>query len=302
MDPSTPDNTTKYTPSPSEGPAFVSNSDDDDDVVVNLDVPEIEESRLDYMKRVIPSPKPTRIWPKIAVVILITLMIVGGAGYFVLKQHGHMKNHPRTLATVKSTPSKSVTNTSTMAHYVSNGTDLNLSFDYPNSWSVTPDSNNNTSDSIITLNSPLTTVIDSTGASVTGKVTVTIRPGSMAISELANGAVTAAQSSVQFSYTNPTSSQDTYPFLSFFNLTGESDPSSAFSEVLVTGKTQFTKDQSILPASVAVDPIIAASFYHCTSSDCFGSAAVPLTITQTSWQNVSLFEQTMAILASMQLH
>lgn len=261
---------------------------------------EEQQERLDYVKSIVPPRKPKQMWPRL-VAGLVVLVILLGAGAYAYSKHNSTKPPAKKSSTTSQVAASGSTSTTT-THYVSNGSDLNLSFDYPDNWTVTPASGTNSSDQTITLNSPLVTIVSATGTSATGKVTLTIRPGTATLSELSSGQAGIAQDSFQFAYSKPTPAQYQYPYLTFIHLKGGANPTAAFEEVLVTGTTQFTKGEGITDTSVAVDPIISASFYSCTTSSCTGAGAVPLSITNDTWTTDTVFQQTLALIESLQLN
>lgn len=245
----------------------------------------------------IPRSKPLLIG---IVIVLLLGVAGGGAAYWWVKYyHKTLAKQPHTTPLV---PAPTPTNSNTLNQYVSNGQDLNLSFTYPSNWSVTPSSNSNPSDQPITLNSPLVSITNDKGTTITGKVVVSIRPGSAQLSELASGNAIAAQASAQFAYTKPTSAQHQYPYLTFIQLAGGSNPTSGFNEVMVSGITSFSKGQSITTNSLGqLDPIISASFYQCTGQTCNNAEQSPVSITNNTWQNGSVFQQVQTLFASLQL-
>ena len=236
-------------------------------------------------------------------ILLAVVIIIAGAsiGYGLSRQHSKVPAK-KTFSATRVAPSKTTRSTATI-NYVSNGKDLNLNFGYPASWSVAPASNNNPNDQTITLNSPLTTILDAaTGKAVTGKVTVNIRPGSAQLNELNSGTATAGQASVQYAYNKPTANQYQYAYLTYVHLLSTRNPSGVFEEVLVTGSTQFTQGETVTSANVSVDPIISAEFYSCSTNACTGSGASPLSITNNTWQSTPVFQQTLALFESLQLN
>ena len=262
---------------------------------------EEQQERLDYVKSIVSPRKPTRTWLRL-VVVLVLLGVLLGAGGYVLSKHNKAKTPAKKASSGTSQVAPSGSTSTTTTHYVSNGSDLNLSFDYPNNWTATPASGTNTSDQTITLNSPLVTIINSAGASTTGKVTFTIRPGTATLNELSSGQATTAQASVQIAYSKPTSAQYQYPYVTFIHLKGGANPTAAFEEVLVSGTTQFSAGQGITDTSVAADPIITASFYSCATAACSGAAETPLSITNDTWLNNTVFQQTLTLIESLQLN
>lgn len=287
----------RYTPfgsQPGVSPPEPIHDDRNDEATGSAD----REERLDYMKNVALTRQSSSHWPLKITGAVIILLLIGLGAWLAFGHSGKAK--PKKAATAVVAPSK--TTTSNTANYVASGQDLNLSFNYPSTWSATPASGTDTTDQAIMLNSPLTTIASATGASVTGKVTLSIRPGSATLTELASGNATAAQASAQVGYTKPTANQYQYPFITFIHLPTTGNPNGAFQEVLVSGTTQFNAGDSLTAASVSVDPIISASFYDCSSTACTGSSATPLNITNDTWQNATVFKQTLAAIESLQLN
>ena len=243
-------------------------------------------------------------WIIISLLVIVVLIAGGGgAAYWWHKQQVKSTTGQR-AATINQPGPKATTPTSnTSQTYTSTGKDLNLSFTYPSSWTATPASGDNASDQAITLNSPLASITDASNTSITGKVVVTIRPGSADLSELSSGSATAAQASVQFAYSKPTAAQHQYPYLTFIHLTSSANPNGGFEEVVVTGINQFTKGQSITADSLgSLDPIISASFYNCSTQTCTSSGATPLSITNATWQDTDIFKQVQALFQSLRLN
>ena len=242
------------------------------------------------------------VWLKwlVPAVFLLLILLAGGI-YLHLHKNVTPKHSSATNQTVQPSQNKSSQNSTTQ--YVSNGQDLNLSFSYLSDWSVTPPSNDNASDQTIMVTSPLMSIEDASSKTVTGKAVVSIRPGTAQLSELAPGNATAGQTSAQIGYSQPLPSQQQYPYLSFINLSGGTDSSGGFQEVIITGQQQFSQGQSITVDDLSsIDPIIGASFYSCSTQACISSGEVPLSITLNTWQNAAPFTQVLALIQSLQLH
>jgi hypothetical protein len=242
----------------------------------------------------------------IIVIVLAVIVITGGA-YALLKGHKSKPAATKT-ATTSSQPNQPAPAASNGASanttsYTASGSDLNLSFNYPNNWTVTPTSGTDTSNQTITASSPSTTIENADNQSVTGKVVVTIRPGTATISELNSGTPTAAQASSQIAYTAPTTNQHQYPYLTFIHFTSGSSAAGAFEEVMVTGINTFTKGQAVTAGDLSsLDPIIAATFYTCGNTACSGNGSGYLSITGSTWTNDSLFVATQNLFSSLKLN
>lgn len=241
--------------------------------------------------------------PLIIALIVIVVLIIAAGVYWLLKDH-KSKPAPKATSTTNNQPAPAANNSSSgTTQYVSNGQDLNLSFTYPASWSVSPASNNNSNDQPITVDSPSTTITAADGSKVTGKVTVQIQPGSSQLKNLTSTTVTAAQDSVQFAYKQPTSAQQQYPYLTFLHYANGSNVTGSFEGVMVTGVQPFSKGEAVTPGSLGgLDPIVGASFYTCNTTACSGQGSGSLAITNTTWQNATMFKQVQDLLASLQFH
>lgn len=246
-----------------------------------------------------PKAKSKR-WLIVLALITLLLLAAGGAGGYYW-WHKHQKPAPtKHQATTSPQPIPTSSGPATIKQYVSTGKDLNLSFNYPSSWTATPASGDNASDQTITLTSPLVSMPDADGT--TGKVVVRLRPATAELDELSPGTATVAQDSIQFGYSKPTSSQHQYPYLTFIRLEAGSNASNTFDEVIITGITKFTKGQALTTDSLGqLDPIISATFYKCLSQACEGTNAKTLSITNDTWQNADVFKQVQALFESLRL-
>lgn len=242
--------------------------------------------------------------PLIIGLAIIAVLALAAGAYFMLKPSKAKTLTVKASASTTTQPAPQVTGTSGAAvNYVSNGKDLNLSFNYPATWTVAPASNDNSTDQTITLNSPSSTVQAADGTNATGKVTVTIRPGSATISELNANSPVAAQTSAQFSYSQPTAAQHQYPYLTYIHFSNGLATAGAFEEVIITGVQTFTKGAPLSAGSLGdLDPIIGASFYRCSTTTCSGTGAGILSISNTTWQNATLFQQVQALFTSLKLN
>jgi hypothetical protein len=245
---------------------------------------------------------------RLVIAAIIVLLVGGAAAYWFLHKQPSAPNTTASTSALTTAPNQPLVPDDTQAentngNYVSNGTDLNLSFSYPSDWTVTPPSNSNPNDQPITITSPVVSITGANGQSTNGKVVVSIRPGGSTLSELSSGSATAGQASAQIAYNKPTSAQHQYPYLTYIHLAGGANPSSNFEEVVITGVTSFAKDQAILASSLGqLDPIISARFYACSSQTCATNSASSLSITNTAWQNAPVALQTLAIFQSLQIN
>ncbi len=270
---------------------------------VNQPAPEVQETpptpHPSYKPTVGSGKRKTPVWLWVVIALLV-LALLGGA-YWFSQRSKTSKPAAKSNSTTQKNPTPAKSTSTNTKHYISNGKELNLEFDYPDDWTVTPESGNNATDQPIAVISPLVSVTNADGATVTGKVIVSIRPSSEGTKELgASNPTTVAQDSVQIAYKAPTSAQHQYPFLTFIHFANASKASGAFEEVMITGVQGFKKGDPI--TSAATDPIISASFYQCSTEACTGSGGKFLSITYTIWQNTPLFKQVQDLFASLKIN
>ena len=229
----------------------------------------------------------------VAAALVVLILAVGGVTAWFVSHHHQPAKPAKQAFNVQ--PATGTTKVSTSQQYVSNGSDLN--------WSVTPPTSDNTTDQTITLISPLTTITDASGANVTGKVTLTVRPGTATPTELNANTPTAAATSAQIAYSAPTTNQYQYPYITFIHFSTGLGVAGAFEEVMVTGTSQFTQGQAVSVSSlIGLDPVISAVLTKCTSQACTGTGAVPLSISNSIWTNTAIFQQTLAVFESFKLN
>ncbi len=243
------------------------------------------------------SPHKRRTIIVFAVIILI--LVVGGAWFLTKHKSGKLKNLSVTQTVEPATGGVSKSTTT----YVSNGNDLNLTFNYPSNWSVTPPSHDNSTDQTITVSSPLTSIFTATNSTVTGRVVMEVRPASATINELNANSPIEAITSTQIAYSQPTANQYQYPYVSYIHFSNGSNVSGAFEEVMVTGSQILTQNEPLSGDYLAgLDPIISASFYKCSNPTCTGSSQTPLSINGSTWQNAPIFQAVLTMFESFQLN
>ena len=247
-----------------------------------------------------PKTKDKKSWMKIVMIALAVIIILGGVLYALGHKSTKPKGHISQQKIIQVTPPDTSTSTT---NYISNGIDLNLSFDYPNNWTVTPPSNDNKTDQTITLTSPLSMITDADNNSVTGKIVIQVRSGTDTATELNSNSPITSLASTQIKYSEPTANQIVYPFVSFIHFNDGSKATGAFEEVMVTGGLSFSQGQSISAEDISgVDPIITANFYQCATQSCSGSSESLLSIDLNTWQNDTIFQQVLSTLESFQLN
>lgn len=239
----------------------------------------------------------------IVVAVVVVLVIVGAVGYMALTKKAVKPPVAATTATAVKVAPTAVKASPTTQQYVSTETNLNLSFSYPSDWSVSPSSTTSSSNQPIILTSPLTSMTSYSGSNVTGKVVISISNDMTQLAAVTAGTAIAAQNSAQMAFSTPTTSQYQYPYLTYASLPGSPAASGAFQAVIITGPTQFTTSQPVSTDSLSgVSPIIAASFYQCNSATCTSSDAVPMGITNATWNTGAIFLDTLNVFKSMKLN
>lgn len=247
-------------------------------------------------------PRKPRLTLRVIVAIVVLLIVLGGGGYWYAARRHHAPAKPAN-ATQPAAPKPAAATSGTTLHYVSSESNLNLSFNYPSTWTVTPATNTAAGTQPITVTSPLTTIPSAAGGNVTGKAVIDIRSDSSQASELNSGAATAAQAPVQYAYAAPAADQHQYFYVGFVHLSAGANPAGGFEEAIITGIVSIAQGQAVTPDTISgVAPIISASFYACNTQACSGTGATRLSITADTWNNAALFGQIQSIFESLQLN
>lgn len=237
----------------------------------------------------------------IVVIILVVVLVIGGGGYLLLH---HKAKTPVKQATTsnQNLPAPAANTSSNTTDYTAPADGLNLSFSYPDDWTVDPASGQ--SGNTITVTSPLVSLPDAaSGADVTGKVTIMIRGDTSNIKELASNKATAPQDSVQYAYKAPTAAQHQYFYVSFLQFASPATAAGAFQEVAITGINQIPKNTAITSDLLAeVDPLVTASFNKCTATVCTEADQTPIGIKGASWQNDKTLLQVQALFESLKFN
>lgn len=235
-------------------------------------------------------PKRRRNWRKIVLITLVVLVVAALIALAILLLEHKKAAAPATTNQTNQTnahqslPTPTTPTTSGITTYTSPADNFNLSFQYPSSWTVTPPSGQ--SGQTITVTSPLVSITDATGASVPGKITLTVQAGGSSVGQIGSGQATVAQDSVQYAYDAPTAAQHHYFYISFLHLqAASSSTKGAFEVVVITGINTLTKGSTVTADTFgSVDPLVTAGFSKCSTEACIGTGAAPLSVNAAAWQ------------------
>jgi len=214
---------------------------------------------------------------KYLIILIVVVLLAAGGYWFAVKDKSAKpaKSSQSSQAQVNSKPSIA-TKTS---HYSSQN--FALEFDYPQDWTIT----DNAGSGKLTVTSPITRLKDSSGQSVNGQITMTIRDHSQKLTEFDKGNATAVRDSEKIAYIKPSPSQRGSTYISFLQYATTAGGGS-LDGIYVTGDNGYQKDQAIPLVDVSKgDPIISITFVKCADSKC--SNPTQLSIQGTSWDDSS---------------
>ncbi|HVA11120.1 MAG TPA: hypothetical protein VNG32_03050 [Candidatus Dormibacteraeota bacterium] len=156
-------------------------------------------------------------------------------------------------------------------------TDFNLSFNYPQGWTVF-----NNGSGPMTVTSPSMQLTSATGQAVTGLITMIIQQQGQLPASFSAGAVLAVLNSQKISYTHPTTAQLSQAYLSFVQYSATTTKG-GLDGIYLTGNLGYQKDQTIPSSDIAkISPLVTVTFTKCGNTACTSNLN-PLTIASTSW-------------------
>ena len=226
------------------------------------------------------------------VVIVLLVLAVAGGGYWL----EHYSSPPKpTQSSQQSTSSSKhqLVITSTTKQYTS--TNFNLSFNYPQDWTIADTGNGK-----LTVTSPTMQLTDAKGQTQTGQVVLTIQnESSTNFSMFAKGNAVAVRTSQHITYTNPTPTQRATTYVSFLQYAATT-AQGALDGVYVTGDSGYQQGQAIPEVDITkVDPVIAVSFNACSDTVC--SSPKPVSINVSLWDDTSFSGPIMKMFESLAL-
>ncbi|HEY1835716.1 MAG TPA: PsbP-related protein [Candidatus Saccharimonadales bacterium] len=234
-------------------------------------------STADYAK-FMPELRPKKKWPRVVGWTLLGIVILAalGAGGYWLANRKPAPKPAQSQQNANSQTSNKITTTT--KPYTSN--DLNLSFNYPENWTVADTGNGK-----LTVTSPAMQLTDASGQTQTGKVVMTIQNENSAdFSAFKAGNAVAVMTSEKVAYTNPASDQRADTYISFLQYAATTT-NGALDGVYITGNAGYQKGQAIPEVDIAkVDPVVTVTFAKCANASCTGNAT-PLSVSSEMWSN-----------------
>lgn len=238
------------------------------------------QATVDY-SQFTPQLKQRKRWPRIVGWTFLTLVILGTlgvGGWWYINRKPTPQSAPRQHAQQQTQQQQDIAVTATK-HYDS--TDLNLSLDYPQSWTLT-DSNGK-----LTVTSPAMQLTDANGQSQTGQVFMTIQSVSATdFSIFQKGSAVAVLDSEKLAYTKPTSTQRADTYISFLQYAATTTHG-ALDGIYVTGDYGYKYGQTIPESDITkVDPDIRVTFVKCINTACSGTPTA-MSVSSTMWSTKS---------------
>ena len=253
---------------------------------------EDHQARVEYLRSITPNRGKQRGSHKgliITTIIVLLIAAVVAAWFLGGNQSSPKKTTPTQTTTPQQSQSSKVPTTTT--HYDSSN--LSLGFDYPQGWTVTDTAG---SGKLTAVSQPVQ-LKDTTGQTVTGQITLTVRNSQQPLTEFNAGSSTAALDSQKIAYSKPTASQRGNTYVSFLRYATDSS-STGLDGVYITGDAGYQAGQNIPKTDIAKeDPIVAITFAKCGDATCSG-ATTPMAITSSSWSDTSLSGPLMTMLES----
>ncbi len=251
-------------------------------------------ARLEYLQSVMP-PKKKRGWLKWLLLVLLVLLLAGAAGAYYLRTHNakaaktsSSSNPPSAQASTDAKPKPIVTQ-----NYES--TNFNLSFDYPETWTVT-----DKGDGKLTVTSPQMDLKSATGATKTGTIVLTITATGQNLGGFDSGNGTAVRDSEKISYKKPTQVQRAQTYLTFVQYS--TTVQTGIDAIFVTGDFGYQKEQAVPKVDMAkLDPVINATFWQCKVDQC-NTGVTPLTVPATAWDDAAIKAPIMTIIESLSVN
>lgn len=229
----------------------------------------------------------------LAVIILILGLV--GAGYFVVFRHSTAKS-PSTSKNNASTTTPAQTSNEQPAEDTKSYDSDNfmLSLKYPQSWML-----DDTADKLTILSNSME-IESATGAKTTSAVLVTIRHKQAELAEFKQGNAVAVLESQKINYSEPAPGQRDSTYISFLQY-ASSNIKGALDAIYITGNSGYQKGQYIPAGDITkVDPLINVSFVNCKDKCSVDSPA--FTISSKGYSESNFKNSIQNILKSLAIH
>lgn len=244
----------------------------------------------------VPQKHPKKRLLVISLTIIVLVVAIGFGGHWLLS--GGHKSTPtykapaQTVANTAKSPSGGKA-TSTAGTNSYTAADFNLSFNYPDGWTVF-----NNGSGPMTVTSPTMLLTSATGQKVNGLVTMTIQQQGQLPAAFSAGTALAVLNSQLIPYKNPSSAQTSQTYLSFVQYSSTTTKG-GLDAIYVTGNYGYQKD-GIIPSSniASINPLVTISFTKCGNTKCTASLT-SLTIASTAWSNKTFQTPIKNMLASL---
>jgi hypothetical protein len=244
-----------------------------------VETEEDRQKRVDFLKN-LSQQRPKKKGKKwlVAVIVIIALAVLAGAGYWALLKPEGTSSKKQTGAEQAQTSNQPTTTepqatTPQLKDYDS--TSFPIVLKYPADWTV-----NDTSEKL-TFTSPSMELVDNTGSKVNGAVVFTVQNKQSELPQFKKGSAVAVLASEHIKYESPAAGQRDSTYLSFLQYAGTTQAGS-LDAMYVTGNAGYQKAQNVPEDDVIkVDPLITINFVACDSK--CNDDNNPMTVSSTVW-------------------
>lgn len=256
------------------------------------DLPEYDnEAAAEYVSNLQPVKDDRRRKKRnrILAMMLLMLVVLGVAGYFLF-QKTDTPNQQQAPQTAQPQQTDGQAITTKIEEFVSQ--DMNLSFEYPGSWSV-----DDSTKGLVKVDSSVTKLTDINGEQSDAKAIITFLSTGSEVPGFGESSATATRDSEKIAYSSPSQSQRAKTYLSFaaFGRSG-------LDAVFVTGDSGYQTGQLIPESDIKKgDPIISVTFYGCDDAACAGEGSGAYTIRTDEWESNETLQAIQNLLKSLRV-
>jgi hypothetical protein len=219
---------------------------------------------------------------KSILIILVALAALGAGGYFLFLK---IKDKPAPPPAQQTNQTQNTEAQQEVPTEKYNSSDLQLSLDYPNNWTV-----DDSEQGLLKITSPSVKLKDSNGTEVDGKVAFTIISAGSDVTGFTGTSGVAVADSEKISYDQPTQSQREQTYVTQVKFSGN-----GLNVIYITGDSGYKKDQDVPKSDVAkIEPIISVTFEAADGS--------PLTIEASEWGSNPALKAAVKIITSLKIN